>query len=274
MATKYLAAGATTFASPAWSGAAIADTNDLVIEYPFGTITAGLDQSVLTEGINSLWIKPGATAGKIGGGSAGSFIVDADVGSTSFVANYGNVEMYLTAGGDEALIQNLDAGAGQTHLTGGTVANVTVSGGTVNANASTVITRLIAVGGSGTIEYNATAITEAEITGGTWTIKRAVTTLTVSGNATVIYDPDDAATISGTAIYTKGGRLIHKAGATPTIVNRGGIHDFSQARRDFTPGGTAWTFIGTRFVDSASVTTSNRAKLYGSKQVAGAPIPL
>ena len=274
MATKYLAEGATTFASPAWSGGAIADTNDLVISYPFGIVSAGLDQSALTEGIASLWIKPGATAGRIGGGAAGSFIVDADVTTGSFVANYGNVELYLTAGGDESLIQNVDSGAGTTNLTGGTVTNVTSSGGVINANASTVITNLVGVGGSGTIEYNATAITAAEFYGGFWTIKRAVTSLTVSGNAVVVYDPDDAATLAGTTINTKGGRLIHRAGATPTIANRGGVHDFSQARISFTPGGTAWTFIGTKFVDSATVATTNRSRLYGSVSVEGGLIPL
>jgi hypothetical protein len=274
MATKYLAEGSTTFASPAWSGGALADTDDAIIEYPFDVVATGLDQSGFTEGLESFWIKAGATAGQIGGNGAGSFTVDIDNSSDAFFANDGNVTVYLKAGGDEGVINNAYITNGANYFTGGTFTNVTVSRGVLNVNESTVVTNMVASGGSGTIEYNATAITSLVISGGVWTIRRAVTTLIVTGNALVYYDPNDSATISGTAIQTYGGRLIHIAGATPTITNRGGIHDFSQARRAFTPGATSWTWFGTRFVDSPSVATTNRAPIYGAKQVEGGMIPL
>lgn len=271
MATKYLAEGATSFASPNWSGGAIADTDDLVIEKPFGQIAAGLSQTSIN--LESLRINPGATAGRVGGGSNGSFLVDVDNSSDAYVSNMGNVELFIQAAGGNTLINNLDqAGPGGTFITGGTVANITVEAGRLTANGSTVITNFVAVGGSGEIAYNATAITSARISGGVWTIRRAVTTLTISGNATVFYDPDDAASMSGTTIVTRGGRLVHIAGSTPTITNEGGTHDFSQARRTLTLGATAWTAIGTRFVPSTNVATTNRTRLYGS-QVAPDFIP-
>lgn len=274
MAIKYLARGATSFASPNWSGGALADEDDAIIEFPFGQITAGLDQSGFTSGLQSLRINPGATAGRIGGGSHGSFIVDVDHG-TPYVANLGAVELFITAGGNNSLVTNLgQSGPGSTNLTGGTFTNVTASRGILNANGSAVITNFAAGGGSGEIQYHATPMTTARIHGGTWIIRRAVTTMTISGNATVIYDPDDAATIAGTAIVTRGGRLIHMAGATPTIDNEGGVHDFSQARRAFTPGGTAWRWLFTQIIRSSAVSFTNLTPLYGYQVSPDGPMPL
>ena len=275
MATKYLAAGSITFASPAWSGGAIANTDDLVIAEPFGIVAIGLNQSALA-GLESVWIKPTCTAGRIGGGASGSFLVDVDNSTDAFVANQGGVELYIAAAGPSGKIENLDqSGPGSTYITAGTVDDVTISQGRLTANGSAVIVNLVAVGGSSMIEYNATAITSAEFHGGNHTVRRAVTTLTVSGGATVVYDPDDAATITGTTIVTRGGRLVHRAGATPTVINRGGTYDLSQARISFTPGGTSWTAIGTRITQSTSVPITNLARVFGSQIVASdGPVPI
>jgi hypothetical protein len=167
MATKYLAEGATTFASPAWSGGAIEDTNDLVIERNFGSVQAGLNQSALTDGINSLWIKDNVTSGTIGG-PGGSFIADADISSASFVSNFGAVSLYYASGGDDTLCQNFNCGgASRNWLTGGIFTNIGVAGGSIAVNESSVVTNIYGSAGGGTLEYNATKPTLAVFTAAT-----------------------------------------------------------------------------------------------------------
>jgi hypothetical protein len=285
MATIYLNEAATSLASPNWGGSGITNGDDLVINKPAGIVAAGLDQTGLAEGVQSLRILPTATAGRIGGGGAGPLRIDADNtggGSvTPIVSNYGsNFELYIKAEGDNNLITNLDNGpGGSTWVQGGTVTNATVAGGRVEFNESTVVTNFYAHGGSGLIRANATAITLAEITGGNWLIERVVTTLRISGNATVTFDPAITASLSGTTLEvfgtsSSGPRVILKYGPFPTIKARGGTIDLSQARAAFTPGATLWTTFGTRYSPSTLVSTTNRAPIGGSQEVPDSPMPL
>lgn len=270
--------GATSLAAANWSDSTgFADNATLVINKPFGNgaaVTAGLDNSGLTEGIDSLDIKKGANG--IIGGDGTSLEVDADSASTDGISNHGNVTLYLQASGDDNKIENFDCGAGSRNfLAGGTFTTTTVQGGYLSANESTVLTNFDAYGGNGVIEYNSTKITLARIMRGSWIIKRACTSLIIGENATVIFDPDDSATFTSTAITNYGGRLVWRAGAVPTVTSIGGAIDFSEARDTFTPGGTAFTVGGTTINEGdGSVSLTNVDYVGRMQRSAGSFVPL
>jgi hypothetical protein len=275
MALRVLNEGALSFASPNWGGSGLATGDDALINRPFGQISGGLDLTALAEGLKSLIITPGATSGRIGGGTNGPLRVDVDDATASLVSNRGNVELFLRAEGDDNLINNLDVGgSGRVYMEGGTVTNSVVTGGVLTANESTVLTNFTATGGSGRIRNNATPITAAVITGGNWTIERVCTLLVIAGNAEVNYDPAIGATFTNNIIEVYGGRLNWFYGIAPTVRERGGIVDCRFARQSFTPGATSWTAVGSRFIAAPNVVTTNRTKLYGSFEVEGSPIPL
>lgn len=258
MATRYLSEGATSFNAAAWGGGAMAATDIFIIELPFGTITGSeLDQSGIVGGFESMDIKPGSS-GTIGGGANGAFIADFDNSADAFVSNRGSVTMYITAGGDGATINNYDCGPKSINvLQGGTFTDVTMDGGTLTANGSTIITNLYLLGGASTVEYHATDATLIQCSAGTHVIKRMPTTLEVSGTARVTLDPDDAEGFGSKVITITGGTLIHRAGAVPTVNAKGGTIDYSDNRRTFTPGGTAFVVSGAKIIESPAVPMSN-----------------
>ncbi len=274
MATEYLNEGATTFAASGWSGSGFADGNDYVVEYAFGPITAGLDQSGLTTGIESLYFTTGA-AGIVVGGALGPFIVDADNSADAYVANYGNVTLYIEAGGGSSTINNFSCGPGSfNYLQGGTFTEVVHDGGTLTANESTVITTYYQSAGSSVIEYNATNATTIEVNGGTMVLKRLPTTLNINAGRVTV-DPDDAEDVSGKTINVKGGYCDWRAGAIPTANLDGGTVDFSHARRAFTPGGTAGNrSAACTIITSTSVDDSNLTNRGSGKTAIGGPTPL
>lgn len=260
--SKVLNFGANSFASPNWAGGtALVLDDDAVINQPFGLVSAGLDNTGIAH-VDTFKIKPGATQGQIGG-SAGSLLLNV----SEVFSNYGRgITAYISG-----TIGNLDNGpGGTTYLTGGTATNAVITGGVFNVAGAAVVTNFAAVAGSGTIENNATAITSCVITGGNWTIKRVCTLLIVGGNATVTYEPPADGTFIGTSLITYGGRLNWLAGAVPTVENKGGIVDFTDARVPFTPGVTSWKAIGTTIRPSATVSLANLSNLYLSE----APMPV
>lgn len=276
MATKYLSEGATSFNAAAWGGVAMAATDDFIIELPFGTITGSdLDQSAIVGGFESMTIKPGAS-GTIGGGANGAFIADFDNSADAFVSNRGTVAMYITAGGDSSTINNYDCGPKSTNVfQGGTFTNVTMDGGTLTANGSTIIMNLYLMGGFSEVEYHATNATLIEVTGGTHIFKRMPTTLVVGGNARVTLDPDDAENFTNKSIEITGGTLVHRAGAVPTVLAKGGVIDYSNNRRAFTPGATAFTVSGSKIIESPEVSMANVTYVGALKRDVGGftPVP-
>ncbi len=253
--------GATSLAAANWSDATgFADNATLVINKPFGNgsaITSGTDQSSLTEGIDSLDIKPGAV-GIIGSGGS-PLTVDTDTASTDGISNHGQVTLYLEAGGDDSLIQNFDCGAGSRNfLVGGTFTTTTVQAGYLKANESTVLVNFDAYGGAGEIEYNATAITTCRIMRGNWIIRRKCTTLIVGENARVTYIPEPGISHASTTLQNYGGYFDWQDGAIATVLSLGGTIDFSNASEEFTPGGTSFIVGGTAIKEGdGSVTLSN-----------------
>jgi len=263
--------GATSFAAANWSDATgFADNATLEVNKPFGRITAGLDQSGLSAtGIDSLDFNEGAT-GQVGGGTDGSLQVDANSTGTERIRNRGRVDLYLTDGGTE--IQNLDLGGRQrTFLTGGTVTDLTIDGGLLNANASSVITNLYSTEnavtgsrGSGVIEYNATGFTLAHFLAGNWLIKRGFTKIIVGGTATVTLH-GELGTL--TEVEQWGGKVFPMYGAVPTYTLHGGLLDFSQQQEDITYGGTAFNSYGGRISGIKSGTTISNVAYLGASDV-------
>jgi len=252
MAETTLNEGATSLAAANWADATgVVDNGQLVINKPFGSgvpLTSSVDWSALTTGIDYLEIKPGASGTLGSGGSPLKIDADTDFGLTDLdgITNHGKVTLYLEAGGGSSRILNFDCGGGSRNfLVGGTFTTTTVQGGSVDANESTVLTNLDCYGGSGEIHYNATKPTLVRIMRGNWVIRRACTSLIIGENARVIYDPDDAASHTSTAVTNYGGTLDWRAGAIPTVTSIGGTLDFTKARTSFAPGATAFIVGGT-----------------------------
>ena len=259
MATETLNQGAKTMAASGWSGSGIADSNDYRIEHDFGPLEAGLDHSGLTVGIESMWFTPGSE-GIVGGGSFGALKLDADATADAFVRNHGKVKLYIEAAGASAKINYFDAGPfSDNNLQGGTFGTVYAQGGNTNVNGSTVIENAKLMAGNGTFEYNASgaAITVLEVTGGTWHIKRAPTAMIISGDAVVIYEPDDLASHTGTTVTINGGLLDWRKGAIETVNANGGMIDFRSASGVFAPGATAFPLLGTTIIENPLVDLSN-----------------
>jgi hypothetical protein len=186
------------------------------------------------------------------------------------------VKLYIGAGGDDSTINNFDFGSGSDNvLVSGTFTNVTGNGGALRVGASAVVTNAYLVGGSGEIAYNSTAITALTVTGGTWVVRRKVTTLNVVQGAKVIYVPDDLVTdFSSTTINVNGGVLDHRRGAVPTINANGGVLDYSNATETFTPGGTSFVAVGSVIREgSGNVTLSNLTYPGAMQRTVAAPAP-
>lgn len=277
MAVAYLNEGAVSVAAANWSDATgFADNATLVIDKPFGggsPLTASVDQSALTTGIDYLDILKGAV-GQLGTG-ASPLQVDADTAAGDGITNYGNVTLYFKGGGS-GVINNFSCGAGSRNIqTDDTVGQVVVEGGSYTAEESAVITNFDAYGGTGEIKYNSTKITLCRIMRGTWILRRACTSLIVGENARVIIDIDDAASMTSTAITNYGGTIDLVHGAYPTLTSIGGTIDLRNARRAFEIGGTAITLGGTRIIEGSEVVTvSNVTNVGNSKRSVGGFVPI
>lgn len=257
MATKYLIENAASFDAAAWGGSAMAATDDFVVDKSFSRIVTSLDQSAIVGGFESFTIKPGVS-GTIGGGSAGAFIADFDNSADAFVSNRGNVALYITAGGDGATVNNFDFGPGsQNYLQGGTFSTITGNGGLLEANGSTILDEVYLMGGASVVEYHATDASLIQVTGGRHVIKRMPDLLDIGGTAHVTLDPDDAEGFTSKVITITGGTLVHRAGAVPTVNAKGGTIDYSDNRRAFTPGATAFVVTGSKIIQSSEVSMAN-----------------
>lgn len=274
MATETLIEGAVTFAAAGWSGSGLADDNDYRVNVPFGPITAGLDQSGLTTGIESLWFLPGSV-GIVGGGANGPLIIDADSSSDAYIANYGSVTLYVQAGGGSGVIENFSCGPGSiNYLQGGSFPTITQDGGQLFINASTDFDDLYVGAGACTVEYFATDADSITIDGGTAIIKRLPTTLTINAGR-VVLDPDDAEGVSGKTMNVNGGYVDWRAGAIPTVSVNAGEVELRKARIPFTPGGTSFTHTSGAKINrnDAVVSLTNLTNVGSSKADVGGFTP-
>lgn len=240
MAYAYLTTGATDLTAASWSDATgFANSATLAIETGSQTIVSSLNQSALGTGINYLHVMPGFS-GDIGSASAGSLIVDADAGTDPhimYAASGG--QFFLTAGGGNTLITRIECNTngGTLRLTGGIVTNLDMVKGTCTVNASTVVTNAYLVGGSATIEYNATALTILTIKGGTHTLKRTANTVIMSGGT--LYVDIDSGNFGATSLTMTDGLVVLLSGNMPVAVYIGGTLDASRLKRAATIAGTS-----------------------------------
>lgn len=274
MATEKLLEGAVTFGPAGWDGSGIADSNDYIINVPFGPITAGLDQSGLTTGIESMEFYPGAS-GIVGGGALGALLISADnVGKTAFVNNYGAVTLYLSSSGGPGVINNFACGPMSiNYLVAGTITTIVQDGGQLNVSASVVFTTFQQGTGTSTIEYNATDATTIEINGGQSIVRRLPTNLVITGGD-VYLDPDPAEDVAGKSITVNGGNLTWVAGAIPTTTLNGGVVDFSRAKIAFSAGTGTYSSACRIIPNNSRVDISNITPAGSSKTDVGSPSPL
>jgi len=253
----------------------IADSNDYIIDVAFGPVTAGLDHSSLTIGIESMYFKPGSS-GIVGGGSAGSLLIDADASADAYIANYGGVTLYLAAAGGSGVINEFSCGPGSTNfLTAGSFGNIVVDGGFLSINESVSITGEVYINsGIVMIEYNAQDASLIEVHGGAVTLKRAPTTLRISGGD-VTFDPDENEGYTSKVLEVKGGNMIWRDGAFPTVHLDNGTVDLRRNKRAFTPGATeGYTSSACRIYRHPDVSLANISTRGASKVDVGGATPI
>lgn len=238
MALEYLNAGAVSFAAANWSAATgFVDNATLVAKLTGQTISADLDWSGLTTGINRFLLPVGSN-GSVGTSAQGSLIVDIDDSTGDWssanatrsrlevFANSG--QFYINAGGASGVISNsfIDTG-GTFYFTGGTFTLAKVTRGTFNVNESTTLGTLWVWGpASGTIAPKTSGLTTLHVlggvggVGGTVVCQRAGTTINLYGG-TLRYTALSGTT---TTVNIYGGTFIHEAGAITTVNGYGGAY--------------------------------------------------
>lgn len=263
----YANEGTTTFEAAGWndgaggSGTGFANDAELIVDKRIGVVNAGLDQSALGTGINYLDITSGCTGGQIG--AAGTpLIFDADTASTDFFRCMGDCTVYLEAGGGNTLINNVHVGRGKVVLTGGSFANVTVSGGTLIVEEAVDITTTLTVdGGSVELKYNANDVPTLRQQGGYIDIKRPYTTAHVGGGTFA----DNRETGAGTTMNQYGGTYVALRGDVANYNGYGGVLDGTQALEAVTIGSSSGLSLGALTIrrgDKVDVTALARPNAY------------
>lgn len=272
----YLNGQLTTLVAAGWSDATgFADNATLEIRDGQQTITGGLDNSGLTEGITSLDIGPGFS-GTIGG-TAGPLKVDVDGSGTPQLryAASGGALYYQAAGDDNLCARFVNSSAGRAYLVGGTFTVLELNSGyTQVSDAVTVSSSTVYMTG-GTHDFD-TAIGTLHQFGGNVIARKGVTTWTQYGGSG-IHD-----SLSGnitTFTQSPGATMDHRGGNIATAVIAGNF-TVERATRSGTIGGTSalLSLSTARIVDTsptAGITWSNVTKLgkgTGTAVSGGGPI--
>ena len=266
MAIAYLNS-TTSFAAAGWSDATgFVNTADLVVNNRGINIQTALDQSALTEGIDSLDIEKTAT-GSIGGAGA-SLILEANTGLAR-VTNNAPVSLYLASKTGVATTLFACGGSSENHLTGGAFTTVSVASGLCNIKAATTVTTFYALGGSGVIEANANPIVTAYIIGGSWIIKRGVTTLFIDPRASVTFEgnEDGAGYALATVHLRNQGTLSIISGSVTTLNKYAGTLDTSRQNRALTITNLN-NYTGTSQAVNALTTVTTETFIGGLNKVA------
>jgi hypothetical protein len=217
----------------------LANGDDYVVQFGNQTFTSNTDLSaVVTTGLNSAVWMPTAnvsfTADK-------PLVVDIDAGSAPVAINSqpGGSHYYTPKGNNNVWTRyKLLGGCFVRAIGGGTTTNHEQRSGRGQFSRSNVCTNAWIDGGSFLAEYNATAITAAICSGGSSTIQRAVTTLTVAGGGTQVRvgqgEVGDAVP-TATTVNVFGGTLVWAGGDITTLNGFGdGMIDFSQISQNIT----------------------------------------
>jgi len=194
------------------------------------TIVSNLDQSALAAGLNGVLIQPGSSISMRG--SAGTF-AKFGVGAGSAVSGVVNGVFLIAGQSGEIYYTPVGAGTYTTCLRlknitgyrvnlagGGTVVDCEMAGAAELFVDNSAVTNFYQDSGSSTFNYYATALTYAEIGGGSMTCGRACTNLTIGGGAQVQFTRLDSNTtppaVSGT-ISIGSGRLDWRGGNIGTL---------------------------------------------------------
>lgn len=194
-AATYLNTGATDVAPANWSDATgIVEDATNIIDAQGGTsqaIITSVDRSAIA-GVDTFSIQAtfsgsvGTQSNPLKMGCKTKFQNAASGGTVNYQA------ANIAGAGAAPTTANLcslyvHSGPGTSNILGGTVTEIQQGQGTVNVNASTVVTTVNHSGGTATYEYNATAITTLTISSGVVILRRGVTTI-VNHGGFVIYD--------------------------------------------------------------------------------------
>lgn len=134
---------------------------------------------------------------------------------------------------------------GSVYLEGGTIDDLQVARvAYLHVNASTVLSdtageKVYLGSGRGVIENNATGITECNIFGGNWTIKRDGT-YNIYGPATVVFDIPDASPTTTINQYAPGSVVQIKRGDVGTVVHHAGLMA-TKGERPISIGSSSYT---------------------------------
>lgn len=251
-------------AAAAWSDATgFADNATLIVESGSQIVTTSLNAgSGLSTGISYIHFRKGFT-GQVG--SAGTSL------ETKF-ANYTTLPNVIVSSGSLWLTctntcNKVRVLGGTVTILSGTVTDLEIVSGTVNASASATITNLAMAGGFfRDLATGSNAMTLASIYGGTASFMRPVTTITMSeaagssvGAPTTFVTYDHAT--GPTTVNERGGTFNLIEGSVATLNLYAGRFDASRAARDLTIGGTATNLYPFSVFKSkssgATVTVSN-----------------
>jgi hypothetical protein len=234
MAIAYLNEGAVSLAAANWSDAiGFAEDATLVIPTGSQTVTTSLDQSAVTNGIDTLDILPGFT-GRIGGAGYGSLKLRATSGVTNRVVyNAGGGSLYLQAAGAANTITTFwMSSLGSCYLTGGTFTNLVLGQGSLSVDSTTEVTTPNLNGGSAIVQAG-TAAGTATISGGSHVWKRGFTTMNVYGRGRITIDAGSTA-LTTLSILSPEAEVTLISSGTITTVNNWGRLLADKITRDIT----------------------------------------
>lgn len=220
----YLNEGAVSLANANWdTGTGFAEDATLVIASGSQTITTQLDNSGVTNGIDTLDVLPGFT-GRIGGAGFGSLKLRATSGVTNRVVyNAGGGSLYLQAAGSgtNEITTFWMSSLGSCYLTGGTFTNTVLGQGSLSVDSTTVLTTANLDGGSAVIQSNGTAITTLTVSGGSHVLKRGGTTINVYGRGRLTIDCSTVAITTLNILSSEAEVVLLSSGTITTCNNWG-----------------------------------------------------
>jgi len=219
----YLNEGAVSLAAANWDDATgFAEDATLVIASGSQTITTSLDQSAVTNGIDTLDILPGFT-GRIGGSGYGSLKLRATSGLTNRVVyNAGGGSLYLQAAGSgsNTITTFWMSSLGSCYLTGGTFSDTVLGQGSLSVDSTTVLTDANFNGGSAIVQ-SGTAATSITVSGGAHVLKRGSATISVYGRGRLTIDCGTAAITTLNILNPEAEVTLLSSGTISTVNNWG-----------------------------------------------------
>ena len=235
MALIYLNNGATSLAAANWSDATgLVEDSTAVISDGSQTIASDLDQSAVTNGIDTLDILPGFT-GRIGSASAGPLKLRATNGATNRVTyRAGGGVLYLQAAGSggNTITTFWKSSPAAAYLLGGAFTNIVLGQGPLDISESATGTTLELKGGSSIVRYNASGYTTVNVHSGSHVLMRGSTTVNVYGGNLII--DASSGTFTTINVLNPDSNVRFLSSGTVTTLNNNGRVDLSGLKRSTT----------------------------------------